>query len=149
MIMKLIAFFVLIVVSAISGLVGLSIADRRLPATFREVQAITPIVPPGGMMKIQQTVVRDRSCHVLIERLLYDGENARTIFPTAELSASPGPLAEPERYISMATVPATAAPGDARLVRIMSYTCNLWHKIAGPIVNVDTVKFRIETKPPP
>lgn len=128
---------------ALAGVIGVMIGDREPPTVIDRTEVLTPIVAPGDNLRIHYEVYRRKSCHIRVERMLLDGENARFMLPATELSGAPGPL-ERDSYVSVIPIPTEVTHGVGRYRAITTYKCNIIHSMFWPITVVGSdVVFEI------
>jgi len=99
------------------------IFDRAPPFKLVSAEVLTERVAPGGFIQYRVTVFRYRSCPVLIETHVFDGQGRRFTLPDqrnqgqAVLGAAPS-------YVAVTAVPMLAAQGRGRFEVLLSYECN-------------------------
>lgn len=135
-------------IGLISGVAGLWAADRDVPVAVRKVEVVTPVVAPGGQVKVAYHVERHRSCAVKIERLLFDHDKVRITLEDINYAAPPGPLGQDE-YVTAVTIPRTIAQGSARYKVITRYECNVFHRLWPIVVQAADVQFEVRGPPTP
>lgn len=113
---------------------GVMVADRAVPTTVLSSTVLTPEVAQGGLLRIDYQVYRLRTCRVLIERVIFDGEGNRVILPDVDFESA-GPVGV-DHYVSPTVVPLAAAVGKAKYRVTLSYYCNVIHRLFWPIVDV-------------
>jgi hypothetical protein len=131
------------------GTLGTWLGDRTPPTTVQEIVVMTPQVRLGGDLKIKYKVYRARSCHTLVERIIFDSRRQRYVLEDLTFASSPGPLG-PDEYVSIIPIPPRAFNGEARYRAITTYKCNILHHL-WPVVGGATadVTFDIVGEPDP
>lgn len=125
-----------------SGLAGQMTADRATPVAVLESTLLTPEVPQGGLLRVSYIVRRDRVCKTLLERVIIDSNGNRYVLPDLDFEAA-GP-AGLEQFTSQTPVPDILTTGLASYRVTLTYSCNIVHRLAFPIVDVrPPVYFRI------
>lgn len=125
-----------------SGILGIMVGDREPPTVIDRTEVLTPELHPGESLRVRFEVFRRKSCYVRVERMLLDGESARFVLPTTELSGAPGPLGK-DMYISVVPIPSDVHPGLGRYRAITTYKCNPMHSLWPIIAVADDVTFTI------
>jgi hypothetical protein len=121
--------FLLVGLSAISGLLGLWTADRHMPVVILESTLLTPEVPAGEAARVRYTVIRTNQCRATVERYLVASDGLRFDLGYAIFPNGTGPTGRPDQYVREYIIPAAAPPGPARLVALACYQCNPIHAI--------------------
>lgn len=104
------------------GALGIYAADNEMPVMVRTAEAATPIVSPGGELRIEYTLERRRSCEVWSDRFVVDARKVR--FELPDLNIKAGLPLGPDHYIVPVEVKPEAAPGPAFYRTVTSYRCN-------------------------
>jgi hypothetical protein len=135
--------------AAAGGTLGLWASDRRLPTVNLETKVLTPVVRPGGELRVEYKVLRYRGdCAINVDRLLFDSTKARYDLPDRSFSGSPGPTG-PDTYVVPILIPSSFAQGPATYRIISRYECNAIHRL-WPIVTPEaSVSFLVEGDPMP
>jgi hypothetical protein len=120
-------------VALVSGAIGMWASDRSEPVTVKSMRAITPVVEPGGIVKIALEVDRHRSCPLHIDHWITDAKGVRKVLPGIEFASLPGALGEAV-VIDQYEVPQDFAPGPACYSRISTYTCNPIQRMFAPVI---------------
>lgn len=139
-----------IFVGSLAGLLGTWVADRQPPTEIISFKLMTPVVPPGGELKIAYYVFRNRSCATTFQRTYRDGDNppARHALDDIVIASSP---ANPgwDEYTTVVPISVKAMRGKASYRPIILYRCNPIH-LLWPIVQIPgNVDFQIAGEPVP
>jgi hypothetical protein len=146
--MSLWRILVLIATGALAATAGLWASDRTSPTQVIIARAETPVVAPGGVLKIHYEVFRLRSCAVRVDRLLFDADRVRVSLEDQEFAGAPGPLGH-DSYTTTITIPRSFAQGPGRYTAISRYECNLLHKAWPIVVGGVDVEFMVSGDPAP
>lgn len=126
------------------GAVGLAtgswVADRTPPTVVLSATQIGQVVP-GGQLRVRYIVERYRSCAFTVDRVLFDGKEVRLDLPDLTWKAAPGPLGRDE-YTVLVDIPDDFAPGPSIYRTVISYECNVLHKL-WPIITRGEVRFEV------
>lgn len=117
-----------LVAFVVAGILGAFVADRSPPITVILSEIITPVVAPGGDLRLRFTLARARSCATHVDRVMRDSAGNREILDDVDLRASPGALGT-DTFITSIKVPLTFVPGPALYVATTQYRCNLVHEL--------------------
>lgn len=126
------------IAGGVAGVLGMWTADREPPVRLNDFKVLTPIVSPGGELKIRYDVTRFRYCKVKIERLLVDDADVKYSLDGAFYEAYPGPLGR-EIYTIPVKIPEKANLGAAEYRTTATYYCNPLHSWFYPIRTVGPV----------
>lgn len=118
--------WMMILISA--GQIAWWAADRTPP--FEMIKYRPMVGQPGGLVIIEAEVKRDvaRGCSVVGNRTMYDSKG--TLFPLSDnktVSAKALAVLQtimPDRTAIAINIPIEAAPGKAKIVTTLNYTCN-------------------------
>lgn len=124
---------VLVLIGIASGAMSWWATDRSDPVTVKSMRALTPIVAPGGTVKIALELDRHRSCPLHIDHWMTDANGLRKVLPGIEFASLPGALGE-AAVIDQYDIPLDFAPGQACYSRISTYMCNPIQRLFAPIV---------------
>jgi hypothetical protein len=117
------------VLTGLSGFLGLWIADRDPPIALNNSRVMTPVVEPGGQLKVRYGVYRFRSCATHIDRWIFSGEaKVRTTLDDVDYQSSPVPLG-PADFVAVVDIPKRIEPGPAVYRIAATYVCNPLHRI--------------------
>jgi hypothetical protein len=112
---------------------GFLTIDREVPTVTYDARAITPVVSPGGELRVAYKMFRRRSCETNVDRFIFDSENVRHVL--SDLSFNAGLPIGQDSYTVPVKVPDIAKKGRAVYRVTSSYVCNpiqrLW-PIVGP-----------------
>ena len=126
----------------ISATLGYWVQDRDAPIDIKELRILNNPVPMGGVAKMAYVIERRKTCHVVIEQLLYDHENVRTELPDEDFVSE---VVGTDRFAIGFKVPDTVEPGEMRYRAIRSYYCNpihFWFNWPVSVVSPE-VKFNV------
>lgn len=104
------------------GALGIYAADNEMPVMIRTAEAVTPVVSPGGELRIEYTLERRRSCEVMSDRFVIDAQRVR--FEVPDLNIKAGLPLGPDHYIVPVEIKPEAAAGQAIYRTVTSYRCN-------------------------
>lgn len=129
----------------VSAVLGYWFQDREAPTDIKDLHAATQIVKPGGVLKIRYTLERRKSCHVVVEQLVYDGDGTRMEVLDEDFVSAPGRVGT-DTFALAVPIPITATPGNARYRAIRSYFCNPVHTWFNwpVVVQSKDIMFRID-----
>lgn len=137
----------LMAISLIGGIIGYWSTDTVPPVVVGSAEPTTPVVAPGGTLKIRFQIERQKSCSSTIERILLDGDRVRFVFDEISFHAAAGPLGH-DSYAMLVKIPQDAAPGQAQFRMINTFYCNPIHRIFWPITaTAPLVDFIIAGEP--
>lgn len=88
------------------------------PVTYTQRRVLTPVVPPGGTLKIKVSSDVSNDCTAVVTRAIVDSSGVQTTY-AAELR----PL-ETDYTVDL-TVPLGAAPGQAYYIARLDWQCNM------------------------
>lgn len=128
-----------------AGMLTIWFIDRDPPVEFRSIEVVTKEVRPGDPVKVRFSLIRKRNdCHVVIDRLLFDGEGVRSPVEDEDFNASPGPLGK-DVFMERLMLSDHAEPGEGRVRTIRAYFCNPIQRWFGDpiIVRTPDVPFTI------
>lgn len=120
----LINFIIASLALIISGTLGYWVQDREPPVDIKELKILVDPVKIGGVAKMAYWIQRRKTCHVVIEQLLYDKDNVRTELPDEDFIAE---VVGNDRFAIGFKVPDTVEPGPMRYRAVRSYYCNPVH----------------------
>lgn len=153
--MTLLNWLLFILAMSILFLIGSWTVDRRTPVDFNQSLVETPVVAPGGILRVHYQVTRHRNCSVHIEQVLFDENGGRYPMPDTVFVVDPGPLGE-DAYSVLIPVPSFFQPGQARFRSARAYYCNpLQRFLDWPVVlppfegKANDVPFKVEYATPP
>lgn len=127
----------------VAGLLGYWAADRTPPVAQIENRVIGSAYP-GGWVEVTSTVLRQRSCRTLLQKVIVDGAGQRLPLPDQEWAAAPGRVGwPPDTFSAFLPVPSSAQPGPATLRGIIVWRCNPLH-VVWPIVTTWEAPFLVE-----
>jgi hypothetical protein len=136
-------------------LMGTWAFDRRDPVTFHQALVETPVVAPGGILRVHYQVTRNRNCAVHIEQVLFDDAGGRYPMPDTTFVVDPGPVGD-DAYSVLVPVPTFFKPGRARFRSARAYYCNPLQRVFDwPVVippfegKSNDVPFKVEYATPP
>lgn len=119
---RLVFLFAILAAALVGGSSGVWLVDRDLPVVINSAETATPIVKPGGELRIEYTLLRKRSCEVTSDRFIIDAHKVR--FELPDLNIKSGLQTGPDHYIVPVEVKPEAALGPATYRTITSYVCN-------------------------
>jgi hypothetical protein len=121
--MTLLNWLLFLLAMAILFLIGTWAFDRAVPVTFHQALVETPIVAPGGILRVHYQVTRHRNCSVHIEQVLFDENGGRYPMPDTVFLVDPGQVGE-DAYSVLVPVPNFFTPGRGRFRSARAYFCN-------------------------
>ncbi len=117
----------LVLAAGLSGVIGTWVADRTPPTTQISAVPVSEIVTPGGELRIEERVTRNRICSLHLERVLFDAARVRFVLEDLDFLTAPGPVGADD-YVTPIMIPRTFSEGPARARLIKSYSCNPFHR---------------------
>lgn len=117
-----------------AGIVGMWMSERTPPVDVLNSQVLTPIVRPGGDLRVQYEAYRRANCRSRFQRTYRDYDNARYALDDIDIWLSPAPIGR-DQYVSVIPISPRAAQGQAGFRAITVYICNPLHHI-WPIVQI-------------
>lgn len=133
-------------VGGLAGVLGYWVADREVPVVVNDMAMLTPVVAPGGELRVKVWGIRKRSCRSVFQRLYRDGQGARFAPDDIDVRLSTTNFG-PDEWVVPVPVSVTAAPGNATFRMLTVYYCNPFH-YAFPIIDMQPpISFRIEGPP--
>jgi hypothetical protein len=121
--MTLLNWVLFLLALAIMFLLGTWTFDREVPVKFHQALVETPLVAPGGILRVHYQVTRERNCSVHIEQVLFDENGGRYPMPDTVFLVDPGPLGD-DAYSVLIPVPSFFAVGKGRFRSARAYFCN-------------------------
>jgi hypothetical protein len=153
--MTLLNWVLFLIALAIMFLIGTWAFDRQTPVTFHEAIVETPVVQPGGILRVAYKVTRTRNCSVHIEQVLFDENGGRYPMADTFFLVDPGPLGE-DAYAVLVPVPSFFHVGKGRFRSARAYFCNPLQRFFNwPVVippyegKANDVPFRVGFNPVP
>lgn len=133
----------------ICGMLGFLVAqglDHTPPIEVLSTTVVTPVVEPGGRLKVRYDLNRLRTCSTDKSWAIIDGQDEVRWFGPVHIPA-PGPVGH-ETNTYETRVPEDAAPGHARLRISLSWSCanNYLQKVMPITENLPDVPFEIAPK---
>lgn len=130
----------------IGALLGFWSTDREPPTRFIRTEVLTPVIQPGGELRIRYEVQRLRSCKTHVDRVLFDADRVRRDLDDIDYAAAPGPLGE-STFILSINIPRNFAQGVGTYKTIFSYSCNPIQANYPIIVPAETIQFTVKGEP--
>jgi hypothetical protein len=124
---RLVFIFAILAAALLGGGSGVWLVDRDAPTIVYSAEAVTPVVPAGGELRVDYAVRRLRSCAVSVDRFIIDKFKTRYELPDLNVNAGL-PLGE-DRFVQPVRVPADVEPGPAIYRTASTYICNPLQKI--------------------
>lgn len=119
---RLAVYLFVAVLWGLGGTLGYFATDREMPTVIISAEPVTPVVAPGGELRVDYVVRRHRSCAVTVDRFIIDRFNTR--YELDDLNVNAGlPLGE-DRFVQPVRVPPGVEPGPAKYRTSSTYTCN-------------------------
>jgi hypothetical protein len=138
--------FVLLCLAA--GILGTFLADRAPPVVVQSVEILTPVIEPGGKLRIRYRVHRVRDCETRVDRVMYDAgipgrqPANRVILDVVRLFGEPDRLGL-HSFVTAVDVPEHFVDGPARYVTAPQFRCNPLHTLWPIQGQVRTVGFEV------
>jgi hypothetical protein len=153
--MTLLNWLLFLLAMAILFLIGTWIFDRQAPVTFHQALVETPLVEPGGILRVHYQITRHRNCSVHIEQVLFDEAGGRYPMPDTIFIVDPGQVGD-DAYSVLVPVPTFFMSGRARFRSARAYFCNpLQRFLNWPVVippyegKANDVPFNVGYRPDP
>lgn len=131
-----------------AGVLGFWLSERTPPIDIYDVDLLTPIVRPGGDLKVRYYVYRRDNCRTKFQRTYRDSEGVRYALEDVDIWLSPSPLGRDE-YVSLIPISPRASQGQAKFRAITVYVCNPVHLVWPIVQTPQEVLFKIEGDPDP
>jgi hypothetical protein len=119
---RLVFIFAILAAALLGGGSGVWLVDRDPPTIIYSAEAVVPIVPAGGDLRIDYVVRRLKPCTVSVDRFIIDKFKTRYELPDLNVGAGL-PLGE-DRFIQPIEVPPGVEPGPAIYRTTSTYVCN-------------------------
>lgn len=115
-----------------SASLGLAISDRSPPIVYENARALEPSAAQGGSPEVEFKVFRSRVCDVTAKRRVADASGDTHSIPSYTVGLQY--LAGRETYQRSITIPTAASVGPAQYQVMLTYVCNVVHRIVFPII---------------
>lgn len=139
-------FLALCLVAFWAGLAGFWTAQRDPPLRIEGLRLLTPVVHPGGTIRVEHTAVRNDACQLTVERAIVDAD--RVLFRIEDMIFYAGRTVAGQRdsFVEETPVPIAAQVGQARLRETLTHVCNPIHRIWPITQRLPDVPFMIQPK---
>jgi hypothetical protein len=125
--MALVNTIIAIMAVVTSAFLGIWVSDRNPPVENLRIEPIQP-VRRGDIMRVKNTFLRKRLCHLKLQQVVIDSQDLRMSAPIEEYLTAPGNIGE-DAFVVIFRVPPEAHVGPARYRAIRAYYCNPLHTL--------------------
>lgn len=144
--MNIMTRLVLLIVAAgiifLAGLLGFWVSDRAIPTHALSAFVIDHDVPQGGELQTHRKVDRERLCHTVIDRAIFDKDRRRYDLGVSVYPNGAGKTGYDD-FIGVQKIPDEIAVGPASYQAIVCYRCNPIHWVWPVCEPARTQKFNI------